>query len=157
MAKRRFSRWQAAGIHLTISATIASLSLALILGLWFPGPLFEAAGGLGLIFLLVCVDVTVGPLLTLIVSRALYDLLLEDCSTPRASGCPDSIVWDFVGGGAWFGIPTVVFVYAAVAIFGHIFLTRLRPGWHVIAIGGSPAGQTQRTRRRVFRATDRSW
>ena len=34
-------------------------------------------------------------------------------------------------------MPTVVFVYAAVAIFGHIFLTRLRPGWHVIAIGGS--------------------
>ena len=26
---------------------------------------------------------------------------------------------------------------SAVAIFGHIFLTRLRPGWHVTAIGGS--------------------
>ena len=24
-----------------------------------------------------------------------------------------------------------------VAIFGHIFLTRLRPGWHITAIGGS--------------------
>ena len=25
----------------------------------------------------------------------------------------------------------------AVAIFGHVFLTRLRPGWHITAIGGS--------------------
>ena len=24
-----------------------------------------------------------------------------------------------------------------VAIFGHVFLTRLRPGWHITAIGGS--------------------
>ena len=46
-------------------------------------------------------------------------------------------MWDFIGSGAWLGVPTVVFVYALVAIFGHIFLTRLRPGWHVIAIGGS--------------------
>ena len=36
------------------------------------------------------------------------------------------------------GVPTVVFVVCGwSAIFGHIFLTRLRPGWHVIAIGGS--------------------
>ena len=28
-------------------------------------------------------------------------------------------------------------VYVVVAIFGHVFLTRLRPGWHVTAIGGS--------------------
>ena len=34
-------------------------------------------------------------------------------------------------------MPSVVLVYLVVAIFGHIFLTRLRPGWHVTAIGGS--------------------
>ena len=28
-------------------------------------------------------------------------------------------------------------VYIVVAMFGHVFLTRLRPGWHVTAIGGS--------------------
>ena len=70
MTARTLSRWQAAGIHLAISATIAAASLALIFGLWFPGPLFEAAGGLGLIFLLVSVDVSVGPLLTLIVFKS---------------------------------------------------------------------------------------
>ena len=36
-----------------------------------------------------------------------------------------------------FGVPTSLCVYVVVAIFGHIFLTRLRPGWHITAIGGS--------------------
>ena len=76
-------------------------------------------------------------MITLIIYRALYDLLIADYSTLIAAGFPDSKVWDFIGSGAWLGVPTVVFVYALVAIFGHIFLTRLRPGWHVIAIGGS--------------------
>jgi ribose transport system permease protein len=76
-------------------------------------------------------------LITLIVYRALYDLLTADYSTAIAGGLPDSKVWDFIGSGAWFGVPTVVYVYAVIAIFGHIFLTLLRPGWHIIAIGGS--------------------
>jgi len=70
MGARAFSRWQASGLHLLISASIATLSLALILGLWFPGPLFEAAGGLGLLYLLVGVDVMLGPLLTLVVFKS---------------------------------------------------------------------------------------
>ncbi|HET7528449.1 MAG TPA: SMP-30/gluconolactonase/LRE family protein [Burkholderiaceae bacterium] len=76
-------------------------------------------------------------LITLIIYRALYDLLIADYSTLIAAGFPDSKAWDFIGSGAWVGVPTVVWVYALAAIFGHIFLTRLRPGWHVIAIGGS--------------------
>jgi hypothetical protein len=70
MGTRAFSRWQAAGLHLLISASIATGALALILGLWFPGALFEAAGGLGLLYLLVGVDVSVGPLLTLVVFKS---------------------------------------------------------------------------------------
>ena len=70
MGARTFSRWQASGLHLLISASIAAVSLVLILGLWFPGPLFEAAGGLGLLYLLVGVDVVLGPLLTLIVFKS---------------------------------------------------------------------------------------
>jgi hypothetical protein len=38
--------------------------------MWFPGALFEAAGGLGLLYLLIGVDVVLGPLLTLIVFKA---------------------------------------------------------------------------------------
>lgn len=70
MSAKAFSRWQAAGIHLLICVVIASSALAVILGVWFPGPLFEAAGGLGLLFILVGVDVSVGPLLTLIVFKS---------------------------------------------------------------------------------------
>lgn len=70
MAGRELSRWLASGLHLAISAAVAAASLALILGVWFPGPLFEAAGGLGLLYLLVGVDVVLGPLLTLIVFRS---------------------------------------------------------------------------------------
>ena len=76
-------------------------------------------------------------LITLIIYRATYDLLTADYATAIAGGLPESQIWDFIGNGDWLGVPTVVFVYAAVAIFGHIFLTRLRPGWHVTAIGGS--------------------
>ena len=76
-------------------------------------------------------------LITLIIYRALYDLLTADYATAIAGGLPDSKVWDFIGNGDWLGVPAVVYVYVLVAIFGHIFLTRLRPGWHVTAIGGS--------------------
>ena len=76
-------------------------------------------------------------LITLIVYRALYDLLTADYATAIAGGFPDSKLWDFLGNGDALGVPTVVYAYAAVAIFGHVFLTRLRPGWHITAIGGS--------------------
>ena len=76
-------------------------------------------------------------LITLIIYRALYELLTADYATAIASSTPDSTLWDFIGNGAALGVPAVVWVYAAVALFGHIFLTRLRPGWHVTAIGGS--------------------
>ncbi len=76
-------------------------------------------------------------LITLIVYRALYDILTTEYATAIAGSMPDSATWDFVGAGAWIGVPTVVWVYAAVAIFGHMFITRLRAGWHITAIGGS--------------------
>lgn len=70
MSTKAFTRWEAAGTHLVISAAIAAIAIAVILGLWFPGPLFEAAGGLGLLNLLVGVDVVLGPLLTLLVFKS---------------------------------------------------------------------------------------
>jgi hypothetical protein len=70
MAGREFTRWQAAGTHLLICLVIATAALAVILGMWFPGALFDAAGGLGLLYLLVSVDVVLGPLLTLLVFKS---------------------------------------------------------------------------------------
>jgi len=76
-------------------------------------------------------------LITLIIYRAMYDLAIADYSTAIAGGFPESKIWESIGNGGWLGVPTVVWCYALVAVFGHIFLTRLRPGWHITAIGGS--------------------
>ena len=64
------SRWKAAGIHLFLSCAIAGAMLAFMLTVWYPWPLFEAAGGNELIFILVGVDVVLGPLITLIIFKA---------------------------------------------------------------------------------------
>jgi hypothetical protein len=49
---------------------IAAAVVTLMLTLWYPRPLFEAAGGNDLLFILVSVDVTIGPLCTLVVFKA---------------------------------------------------------------------------------------
>ncbi|MDF3813584.1 SMP-30/gluconolactonase/LRE family protein [Rhodopseudomonas sp. BAL398] len=76
-------------------------------------------------------------LITLIIYRSAYDLLLVSNSNKIASAFPDIASWTFIGEGKVLGVPSVAIVYVAIAIFGHLFLTRLRPGWHVTAIGGS--------------------
>jgi len=70
MSSKAFSRWQAAGTHLLICVAIATAVITVMLGVWYPGPLFEAAGGSGLLYILVGVDVILGPLLTLIVFKS---------------------------------------------------------------------------------------
>ncbi len=62
-----FNRFQAAGSHLLLSALIATTVFLVIFRLWFPDVLFTAAGGATLFFLIAGVDVTLGPLLTLVV------------------------------------------------------------------------------------------
>jgi hypothetical protein len=64
------SRWKASGIHLLLSGAIGGAVLIFMLTVWYPWPLFEAAGGSHLIFVLVGVDVTLGPLITLIIFKA---------------------------------------------------------------------------------------
>jgi len=65
----RLTRWHASGIHLLISAAIAGAALCVMLLVWYPRPLFEACGGTGLLFILVGVDVVIGPLITLIIFK----------------------------------------------------------------------------------------
>jgi ribose transport system permease protein len=76
-------------------------------------------------------------LITLIIYRSTFDLLIQRYSNAIAAAFPDIPSWDFIGGGDVFGIPSVALVYVVIALFGHVFLTRLRPGWHITAIGGS--------------------
>lgn len=64
------SRWKASGIHLLLSAAIGGALVTFMLTVWYPWPLFEAAGGSHLIFVLLAVDVTLGPLITLIIFKS---------------------------------------------------------------------------------------
>lgn len=63
------TRWQAAGRHLLISAMVALPILVLMSWVWYPPPLFLAAGAAKLALTIIGVDVVVGPLLTLIVYK----------------------------------------------------------------------------------------
>jgi hypothetical protein len=64
------SRWKAATIHCSISLIVGLIAGILLFGLWYPPPFFHAAGADELILLLVGIDLTLGPLLTLIVFRS---------------------------------------------------------------------------------------
>lgn len=60
----------AGGLHLLISVGVALLAAALVFGLWYPGPYRLFAGGEDLFFLLIAVDVVIGPVLTFAVFDA---------------------------------------------------------------------------------------
>lgn len=55
--------------HLVISLTIALLSLYLVFYIWYPAPLDKAAGVGEIILIMLGIDVTLGPLLTLVLAK----------------------------------------------------------------------------------------
>jgi hypothetical protein len=57
-------RAKAAGWHLLISLGVAAFAAALVFGLWYPGAYRLLSGGQSLFFLVVAVDVVLGPVLT---------------------------------------------------------------------------------------------
>jgi hypothetical protein len=65
------SRLKAFSIHLAISAAIAASVIALMLLLWYAPPFFSALGGKHVLLILLGVDVTLGPLFTLIIFNPL--------------------------------------------------------------------------------------
>jgi hypothetical protein len=58
------NRIRAASIHFVSSILVALAAGGLIFALWYPSPYVDVSGGLELFFLVVGVDVTLGPLLT---------------------------------------------------------------------------------------------
>jgi hypothetical protein len=60
-------RLLAAASHLAVSALIAAAVALVTLGVWYPGAIGQMAGGRKLFFLILGVDVVMGPLLTLVV------------------------------------------------------------------------------------------
>jgi hypothetical protein len=61
------SRHRAALLHLGISACVILGCLAALLSVWYPPPYFQAMGARGLAFIMLAVDVTLGPFITWVV------------------------------------------------------------------------------------------
>jgi len=76
-------------------------------------------------------------LVTLIIYRSLFDIILLNFAVEISGGFLDSEAWDFIGDGDIFGLPSGFIVFAIIAFVAHILLSRTRPGWHVMAIGGA--------------------
>ncbi len=76
-------------------------------------------------------------LVTLIIVRAVVDMLLLTYAVRIAGSFVDSDPWYFLGEGFVFAIPFSAAVTLVVAIILHLLLSRSRLGWHILAIGGS--------------------
>jgi ribose transport system permease protein len=76
-------------------------------------------------------------LVSLIVLRAAYNMLSQNFAFSLALSTESSEVWTFVGGGRMLGVPVNVFVLLLVAVAGHVYLRRSRPGIQLTAVGAS--------------------
>lgn len=81
------------------------------------------------------------PLLTtmvmLIIIQASYNKLSSAAASRLSTAYAESPTWDFVGAGSLVGIPINVLVLLVIAVATHIYLTRMRPGLHTIAVGAN--------------------
>ncbi len=76
-------------------------------------------------------------LVTLIIVRAVVDVLLLRYAVDISTGTADSALWDWLGDATVLGLPFSLVVLLALVAGGHVMLSRTRPGWHVMAVGGS--------------------
>lgn len=76
-------------------------------------------------------------LATLIIVRALVDYLLFNWGSAVVANTIESDVWDFLSFGTVFGFPFNYLLALLAAVAFHLFLSRMKPGWHIRAVGGS--------------------
>jgi hypothetical protein len=60
-------RFKAAAVHLAISLSIAAVLIMIVTQVWYPSPMFDLAKGRDIFLLLISCDITLGPLMTLII------------------------------------------------------------------------------------------
>lgn len=59
---------RATAIHFGVSLVVIALAAYVVFGVWYPAPLDELADGRAILWILIAVDLTCGPLLTFIVA-----------------------------------------------------------------------------------------
>jgi ribose transport system permease protein len=139
----------AGGIDLTVGSVFAFCNLAALMlinsmeiNLAIGIPLIMLFGGLiglinGLLIGYLGMRAFLTTLVMLIIVRAIVDQGLLDYGQSLMSGFNPSTAWEWMAIGDVFGIPSSLFVAGFIALAGHIVLTRMRYGWHVMAVGGS--------------------
>ncbi|MQT15456.1 ABC transporter permease [Segnochrobactrum spirostomi] len=76
-------------------------------------------------------------LVTLIIGRSLYDILIIAFGKPIQMSAADDLTFDWIGAGSVYGLPVSALVAIIFAALAHIAISRSRPGWHIAAVGGS--------------------
>lgn len=71
-------RFKAFATHFTLSTVIALAVIYIVFSLWYPSPLHSAVGVTQIFLILLAVDVSLGPLLTLLVYKAGKKTLVMD-------------------------------------------------------------------------------
>jgi ribose transport system permease protein len=137
------------GIDLSVGATFAlsafaSVAVIYILGgpIWLAllaalatGAVVGAANGLLIGYLRLRAFLT--TLVTFTILHAIYSILVVNFSAQVQLADVQTPIWDFIGDGGVAGFPISLIVAVLVAILAHVFISRSRPGWHVLAVGGS--------------------
>ena len=76
-------------------------------------------------------------LVSLIIYRSVVDLLLLEFALDITSVFPNSELWYQIGDGTLLEIPYVIMVTALIFFLGHLIISRMKPGWHLTAVGGA--------------------
>jgi len=76
-------------------------------------------------------------LVTFIIGRALFDILIVNFAAQIQLSTMQSDLWDFIGDSTVLGFSVSVLAALVLAVIAHVALTRSRPGWHIQAVGGS--------------------
>lgn len=135
------------GIDLSVGATFALSNFAALyffrvlewpLGLAVPatlvvGAVIGAINGYLIAYLNARAFLT--TLAMLLILRAAYELIIAAYTLELATAMHTNPVWEFLGTGTLLAVPVNMIVLIAVVGVLHVFLTRIRPGVHIMATG----------------------
>ena len=139
----------AGGIDLSVGAIYALANiLVLILVNKFEWPIYAAIplvllmGGIagmvnGFLIGVLRLRAFLTTLVTLVIFRAIYEMLLLSFAADVCVTVTDSDFWVFIGEGKISLLPFSIFLLIITGIILHILLSRSRPGWRILSIGGS--------------------